>query len=326
MTCSDTASGSARDTPARTRTRPPKATGELPGAGAGAADAGAEPVVRLDDAGLRFAGRTLWHDLTLQVAPGEFLAVLGPNGSGKTSLLKVLLGLQPLSAGTARVCGRPARRGSDLVGYVPQQKAFDPDLPLRGRDLVRLGLDGHRYGLALPNRRVAARVRQALADVGATSYADTPVGVLSGGEQQRLRIAQALLGDPKLLLCDEPLLSLDPAHQQSVAALIDSRRRSAGTAVVFVTHQINPVLAMVDRVLYLAGGRWAVGTPAQVMTSSTLSELYGTDVEVLHVRGRIVVVGAPDAAPPPGHAHHDPDTHPDGRDRRAVAGPARRRH
>jgi zinc/manganese transport system ATP-binding protein len=260
------------------------------------------PTIRLRDAALRFGERSLWGELSLDVAPGEFLAVLGPNGSGKTSLLKVLLGLQPLSAGTVEVCGRTPRRGSSAVGYIPQQKSFDRDLPLRGRDLVRLGLDGHRWGIGFPVRAARDRVAEVIEAVGAAGYADSPIGLLSGGEQQRLRIAQALLGDPRVLLCDEPLLSLDLQHQQAVSQLIDARRRDAGTSVVFVSHEVNPILPMVDRVLYLVGGRWAVGATDEVMTSERLSDLYATDVDVLRVRGRIVVIGAPDEAS--GHHHH----------------------
>jgi zinc/manganese transport system ATP-binding protein len=266
------------------------------------------PAIRLDGAALEFGERRLWDDLTLQVSTGEFLAVLGPNGSGKTSLLKVLLGLQRLSSGTVEVGGRIPRRGSSLVGYIPQQRSFDRDLPLRGRDLVRLGLDGHRWGIALPHAGPRAAVAEAIEAVGATRYADRPIGLLSGGEQQRLRIAQALLGDPQVLLCDEPLLSLDLQHQQAITALIDARRRQAGTAVVFVSHEVNPILPVVDRVLYLVGGRWAVGTPDEVMTSARLSDLYGTDVDVFRVHGRIVVIGAPDAAHGEhGGEHHHPD-------------------
>jgi zinc/manganese transport system ATP-binding protein len=265
--------------------------------------------IRLSGAALRFGDRSLWSDLTLDVAPGEFLAVLGPNGSGKTSLLKVLLGLQSLSAGTVEVCGRTPRRGSSVVGYIPQQKSFDRDLPLRGRDLVRLGLDGHRWGIGLRRPGPGARVTRAIAAVGAAAFADRPVGLLSGGEQQRLRVAQSLLDEPQVLLCDEPLLSLDLQHQQAVSALIDQRRRDAATSIVFVTHEMNPILPLVDRVLYLVGGRWAVGTPDEVMTSERLSDLYGTDVDVLRVHGRIVVVGVPDAAHGEhgGHPHH-PDS------------------
>jgi zinc/manganese transport system ATP-binding protein len=248
------------------------------------ADPRAAPTVALRDAAVRFGDRTLWDGLDLEVAPGEFLAVLGPNGSGKTTLLKVLLGLQKLSSGTVEVCGQTPRRGSEAVGYVPQQKSFDRDVPLRGRDLVRLGLDGHRWGPGRPNRAARERVDRAIADVGAAAFADAPLGLLSGGEQQRLRIAQALLGDPQVLLCDEPLLSLDLSHQQATSSLIDARRRSANTSVVFVTHEINPILPLVDRVLYLVGRRWAIGAPDDVLTSERLSDLYGTDVDVLRVR------------------------------------------
>jgi len=264
--------------------------------------------VRLRGATLRFGQRELWGGLDLDVAPGEFLAVLGPNGSGKTSLVKVLLGLQRLSSGTVEVCGRTPRRGSARVGYVPQQKSFDRDVALRGRDLVRLGLDGHRWGTGLPNRAARRQVQAAIAAAGASDFADAPLGSLSGGEQQRLRIAQALLGDPSVLLCDEPLLSLDLSHQQATSELIDERRRTANTSVVFVTHEINPILPFVDRVLYLAGNNWTIGTPDEVMTSERLSALYGAQVDVVRVRGRVVVIGAPDAAhgDADGSHHHHP--------------------
>ncbi|KAA1019023.1 metal ABC transporter ATP-binding protein [Pseudonocardia sp. EV170527-09] len=255
-----------------------------------------QSALSLRGAGLRFGDRTLWSGLDLDVAPGEFVAVLGPNGSGKTTLMRVLLGLLPLSEGTVTVGGHTPRRGSPEIGYVPQQQPLDPDLPLRGRDLVGLGLDGHRFGLGLGRRRERReRVDRALSQVGGTGYADAPVGRLSGGEQQRLRVAQALVGDPAVLLCDEPLLSLDLSHQRIVTRLIDERRRAADTAVLFVTHEINPVLPLVDRVLYLVDGRFSIGTTDEVMTSETLSRLYRTDVDVLRVRDRLVVVGADDS-------------------------------
>lgn len=271
----------------------------------------ATPLISLRAAGLRRSGRQLWSGLDFDVAAGEFVAVLGPNGAGKTSLLKVLLGLVALSQGSVLVGGREPRRGSSLVGYIPQQKGFDSDLGARGRDLVQLGGDGHRFGLPWPKASVREAVDEAIAAVGATAYADAPIGRLSGGEQQRLRVAQALLGDPAVLLCDEPLLSLDLNHQRGVVELIDARRKSAGTAVVFVTHEINPVLPYVDRVLYLVDGRWTAGPADQVMTSERLSDLYGVPVEVLRVRGRIIVVGATDSAPVQpelgDHPHHDHD-------------------
>jgi zinc/manganese transport system ATP-binding protein len=219
--------------------------------------------------------------------------VLGPNGAGKTSLLRILLGRLEPSEGRVAL-------DRDSIGYVPQQRVFDRDLPLRGRDLVRFGLDGHRWGvgrLAAPDRR---RLDEAVAAVGATALADTPLGLLSGGEQQRLRVAQALVSNPSLLLADEPLLSLDLAYQQVIVRLLDERRRSAGTPVVFVTHDVNPILSAVDRVLYLGPGGWAIGPVDEVLTTETLSRLYGAEIDVLRVRGRVVVVGTPDAE----HVHH----------------------
>ncbi|WP_029288224.1 metal ABC transporter ATP-binding protein [Cellulomonas sp. HZM] len=253
----------------------------------------------LRSATLSYGERTVWSGLDLRLARGEFLTVLGPNGSGKTSLLRTILGLQPLTSGALSIMGRPARRGSRDVGYIPQQRLIDPATPVRARDLVRMGIDGDRWG---PGRRShRARVDELLASVGASAYADAPLGLLSGGEQQRVRIAQALATQPAILLCDEPLLSLDLRHQHEVTALIDQTRRATGTAVVFVTHEINPVLPYTDRVLYLAPAGHAVGSPDDVLTSTHLSTLYGTPVEVLRSQGRVIIVGGDD------DHHHHPD-------------------
>ena len=262
------------------------------------------PALRLRDASLAHGERRLWSGLDLDVQPGEFVAVLGANGAGKSSLLKVVLGQQPLRSGTVEVAGRPVRRGDRRIGYVPPQKGLQPTTPLRARDFVRLGLDGHRWGPLLPSRSARAAVDRVLVSVGADAYADAPVGRLSGGEQQRLRVAQSVVGDPALLLADEPLLSLDLNHAAAVSALFDDCRHRTGAAVLFVTHDVNPVLPYADRVLYLAGGRFRIGTPEEVMTSRTLTELYGSPVEVLRSQGRLLVAGgaAPSEHP---HAHEE---------------------
>jgi zinc/manganese transport system ATP-binding protein len=262
-------------------------------------------VLRLSGAALAYGPRKLWSGLDLEVLPGEFVAVLGANGSGKTSLIRAILGLEPLSAGRIEVAGRPVRRGSDDIGYVPQQRRVDPLTPLRARDVVGQGLDGHRWGIGLSSANRRGRVLAALHSVGAGDYANMPIGMLSGGEQQRVRIAQAMVADPPLLLCDEPLLSLDLPSQQIVTSLVDQRRRERGTAVLFVTHEVNPVLPYVDRVLYLAGGRFRIGTVEEVLNSATLSELFGAPIEVVRVGGRILVAGIPDTTEQAHHASHE---------------------
>ncbi|EME36043.1 MULTISPECIES: metal ABC transporter ATP-binding protein [Kocuria] len=268
----------------------------------------AAPVVEFRRASLSMGRRTLWSGLDLQISPGEYIAVLGGNGTGKTSLLRVLLGLQPLSGGEVRVQGQAPRRGSTGIGYVPQQRAFAREVPMRGRDLVGMGLDGHRWGPRLRGRASARRrIDEALQRVGALDFADAPVGLLSGGEQQRLRIAQAMITDPDLLLFDEALLSLDLSRQRDVAGLVAQQSRRTGAAVVFVTHDVNPIIDDVDRVLYLANGSFRIGTPDEVLRTDVLSELYGTPIEVVRAGGRIIVVGAERE-----HAHHldsDPSAH-----------------
>jgi zinc/manganese transport system ATP-binding protein len=263
--------------------------------------------LRIRGAALRRDGRELWSGLDLDLGAGELIAVLGPSGSGKTTLLRAILGLERLSAGSIEALGAPVRRpGNRVIGYVPQQRPLPPETALRGKDLIALGVDGHRFGLPFPRRRDRARVAELVEGVGAASFADRPVGVLSGGEQQRLRIGQALADEPRLLLCDEPLTSLDLANQQAVTGLIDRHRRESGAGVLLVTHDINPVLDRVDRILYLAAGRFTLGTPDEVLTSDTLTRLYGAPVSVLRAGGQLVVVGAPDAD---AAHHHHPEDH-----------------
>jgi zinc/manganese transport system ATP-binding protein len=271
------------------------------------AERSAPDVVSLDRVAARVGGRTIWSDVSLRVRAGEFAAVLGPNGVGKSTLLKAVLGVQPISAGELRVLGSRPGRHNSRIGYLPQRRAFDAATRIRGVDIVRLGWDGDRWGTPLPswtsNRRSQAardRVREVIELVGATSYANRPIGQCSGGEQQRLLIAQALVRHPDLLVLDEPLDSLDVTNQASVSALVQSVCRSQGVAVMLVAHDVNPILPYVDQVIYLAHGGAVMGPPEEVITADTLSMLYGTPVDVLRDRtGRLVVVGQPDT-----HTHH----------------------
>jgi zinc/manganese transport system ATP-binding protein len=275
--------------------------------GAGATERGGDEAIALRAAAARRGSETIWAGVDLSIREGEFVAVLGPNGAGKSTLLDVVLGLLPLAAGSATVLGgRPgAARGG--IGYLPQRRSFDAATRIRGREVVRLGLDGSRWGIPLPARFSAAsraaeeRVEEMVELVGAGSYADRPIGTLSGGEQQRLLIAQALVRGPRLLLLDEPLDSLDLSNQAGVAGLVQRICHSQGVTVLLVAHDVNPILGYLDRVVYFAEGRGIEGPPREVIQGPTLSRLYGAPIEVLEASdGRLVVVGTPEA---PGHHH-----------------------
>ncbi|MGH2470471.1 MAG: metal ABC transporter ATP-binding protein, partial [Chloroflexota bacterium] len=255
-------------------------------------------------AAVRLGGRTLWSGVDLEIPRGEFVAILGPNGAGKSTLVKALLGLAPLSAGTAQVLGRPPGQKRREIGYLPQRRSFDAGVRVRGLDVVWLGLNGGRWGVPLPPglrrgrawQQATSTVREVVALVGASSYAERPIGELSGGEQQRLLIAQALVREPALLVLDEPLDSLDLPNQAAVAALVGRICRQRGVTVLMVAHDVNPILPYLDRVVYIAQGAAVAGRPSAVITSDVLTRLYGAPVEVLSARdGRLVVVGQPEA-------------------------------
>jgi zinc/manganese transport system ATP-binding protein len=264
-----------------------------------------EIAVRMRGVSAVVGGKTVWSDVSLDVAAGEFVAVLGPNGCGKSTLLKVLLGLTP-SRGVVEVLGaRPGRR-NNRIGNLPQRRAFDASVPIRGIDVVSLGLDGARWGTPVPwltrllaPRRFAERRRrleQVIEVVGATDYARRPIGRCSGGEQQRLLIAQALIRQPELLLLDEPLDSLDVPSQAGISALVSDICRRERVAVIMVAHDVNPILPYLDRVIYIARGSAVIGTPEEVITADQLSALYGIPIDVLHDRaGHLFVVGQPNA-------------------------------
>jgi zinc/manganese transport system ATP-binding protein len=273
------------------------------------------PAIELDAAAVRIGRRTIWSDVSMRMERGEFVALLGANGSGKSTLLRALLGALPVVAGRISVLGRAPGASAGEIGYLPQRRSFAPETRLRGTDLVRLGFDGERWGVPLPPswgplasraRKARARVAEAVELVGATSYAHRPIGELSGGEQQRLLIAQALVRRPQLLLLDEPLDSLDLANQGSVAALVGRICKSEGVGALLVAHDVNPLLSYLDRVVYLAGGHAVAGPVEDVVTTATLTRLYRAPVEVLRASdGRLVVVGQPE---PPAH-HHDRHEH-----------------
>jgi zinc/manganese transport system ATP-binding protein len=284
----------------------------------------AEPdeLLRLDGITVRLSGREVLHDVSFTIRAGEFTGLIGPNGAGKTTILRVILGLLPPSSGTVTVAGQPVgghRRGGlgrlvgsrsgSVIGYVPQKLLIEPDMPLRVRDVVALGIDGNRLGVPLPSRSRRELVAETLRMVGADGYADKRVGELSGGEQQRVMIAHALISKPRLLLLDEPLANLDLRSAQGIVGVLDRLAREQQIAVLISAHDMNPLAPVMDRVVYVAAGRAAVGSADEVLRTDVLSQLYGQHVDVLHVHGRVVIVAGEsghDAGSP-----DDLDTQPD---------------
>jgi zinc/manganese transport system ATP-binding protein len=237
----------------------------------------------VDGVSVRLGGREVLHDVRFSIKPGEFVGLIGSNGAGKTTLLRVILGLLPPAAGKVRVSAAG-------VGYVPQKIQLDPDMPLRARDLVGLGLDGNRLGIPLPSRSRRKRVDEMLRAVDAEHIGNARVGNLSGGEQQRILIAHALISRPGLLLLDEPLANLDIASEQEVVALLGRIAKEQRIAVLISAHEMNPLLPVMDRIVYMANGRAASGPTDEIVTGEVLSELYGHHVDVIHVHGRVLVV------------------------------------
>ena len=273
----------------------------------------------VDGVSVRLGGREVLHDVRFSIKPGEFVGLIGSNGAGKTTLLRVILGLLPATAGKITVGGRQrgergagrdsrqrgergagkdskqrgergAGKGAAGVGYVPQKIQLDPDMPLRARDLVGLGLDGQRLGIPFPSRARRKLVDEMLRAVDAEHIGNARVGNLSGGEQQRIMIAHALNSRPGLLLLDEPLANLDIASEQEVVALLGRIAKEQGIAVLISAHEMNPLLPVMDRIVYMAHGRAASGPTDEVVTGERLSQLYGHHVDVIHVHGRVLVV------------------------------------
>ena len=259
------------------------------------AGTGAAEILTVDGVSVSLAGRQILDNVSFTIGPGQFTGLIGPNGAGKTTLLRVILGLQRPTAGSVAILGRPRSRRNPSIGYVPQKVLLDPDMPMRARDLVALGLDGHRFGIPLGSRARRDAVAEMLDAVDAERFADARVGNLSGGEQQRVLIAHALISRPQLLLLDEPLANLDIGSVQEIISLLARIAATQQVAVLLSAHEMNPLLPVMDRIVYLAGGRAASGTTAEVVQAEVLSRLYGQHVDVLHVHGRVLVVAGPSA-------------------------------
>ncbi len=266
-------------------------------------------VIELDRVTIRIGSREILADTSFAIRRGEFIGVLGPNGAGKTTLMRAILGLLPPSAGSLRVFGRALQRGDADIGYLPQVRTVLPDLRVRGFDFIASSVHGERWGVPSLTREDRIMIDKTLAAAGALDLAGRPLSEMSGGERQRLLLAQALLGEPQLLLLDEPLISLDYRYQEAVIALVRRFARDRNITVLFSAHELNQLIGTLDRVLYLGNGHAALGTVAEVATAPVLSKLYGADIEVVHADGHIFVLSRGRDVERSDHAHDDGHGH-----------------
>jgi zinc/manganese transport system ATP-binding protein len=272
-------------------------------------------VIEFDRATIEIGGRSVLVDTSLTIKQGEFVGVLGPNGAGKTTLMRAILGLLPPSAGTIRVFGDAPQRGNRDIGYLPQVRTVLPDLRVRGLDFIASSVHGERWGVPSLARADHIMIAKTLAAAGAGDLGARPLAEMSGGERQRLLLAQALLGEPRLLLLDEPLISLDYRYQESVIELVRHFARERNIAVLFSAHELNQLIGALDRVLYLGNGHAALGTVEEVVTAPVLSQLYGADIDVVRADGHIFVLSRgrnvehADHMHDDGHGHHHDHGH-----------------
>ena len=261
------------------------------------------PALSITNVGVRLGGNDILLGVNAEIATSEFIGVFGPNGAGKTTLMRCILGLMPLCSGSISVFGEPPGRANRVIGYMPQARASLDSTALTARSLVSAVEGGNRWGMPWNTRRSRAEVERVIALAGTEEFIDRPFSVLSGGEKQRIALAQALLGKPRLLILDEPLASLDPRNQMRMVECIAKIKATTGATVLFIAHDVNPLLDVMDRVIYLAGGRAAIGSTDDVVSSASLSKLYGTEIHVVRAEGKIFIVTAEGNVTEA--AHHD---------------------
>lgn len=259
--------------------------------------------VSFSNVSLSYDARQVLEDVTFSVGSGRFVGILGPNGAGKTTLLRAILGLVEPSGGTIEVLGEKPRRGNPLIGYMPQLRRASPPVSLTGFELALSAVNGLKWGWPIASKAERDAVWDALEHVGAADLAKRSINEMSGGERQRIAIAQALVGRPRLLLLDEPLISLDAAHQRGIVALAHELHEDLGISVLFCSHELNPLLHVVDEILYLGNGRAAIGSVDEVVNSAVLSQLYGTQIDVVRAEGRIFVLAHDSELETQAHLH-----------------------
>ena len=250
------------------------------------------PAVQISDLSVSLGGNEILSGVNAEIHAGEFIGIFGPNGAGKTTLVRCILGTLPPTHGSLEVLGLAPSKAAREIGYMPQGHGGFDFTALSARALVEAACHGDQWGMPWTSKKSKQEVDRVLEVTEAAHYAKRPFSVLSGGERQRVMLAQALLGDPKILVLDEPLASLDPKNQALLIECVARVKRLTQATVLFVAHDMNPLMHVMNRVLYLAGGGAVLGKLDDVVTSASLSKLYGFEIEVVRVENRVFVVSA----------------------------------
>lgn len=238
-------------------------------------------VINIENLTLGFSEKRIIQNFCATVRAGEFVGIFGSNGAGKSTLLRALLGLVTPQSGRIDILGQCAKRGNVHIGYLSQFRQFANTNSLSGRAYLSAVYHGFRWGLPIHSKAEKMQLDQVIQLTNIGGFVDRPYLQLSGGERQRVALAQALIGNPKILLLDEPLSGLDPAQQEKIVHTIQTIQRQLNIAVLFTAHDINPLLGVMQQVIYLAHGKAAIGTVAEVVTSEKLSWLYDAPIEVI---------------------------------------------
>ena len=267
------------------------------------------PALQISDLTISLGGYEILSGVNATIDEGEFIGIFGPNGAGKTTLVRCIIGTLSPTRGGIKILGLTPGKAARQIGYMPQGHAGFDSTALSARALVEAACHGDRWGIPWTSRQSKREVDRVLEVTEAGQYAQRPFSVLSGGERQRVMLAQALLGGPRILVLDEPLASLDPKNQALLIECVARVKRLTHTTVLFVAHDMNPLMQVMDRVLYMAGGGAVLGKLDDVVTPASLSRLYGFAIEVVRVENRVFVVSAEGNVTESECFHHDHDEH-----------------
>lgn len=237
-------------------------------------------VIECQNLDIRLGAHLILSGLNFQIKENQFIGIFGPNGSGKTTFMKALLGIIPYANGQVVVLGKTPQKARKQIGYIPQNRDMEL-FRLKGRDFIATSIHGHKLGLPFLTKKDLYHIDSVLDLVHARDLAFIPLCEMSGGQRQRLLLAQALLGNPQLIIMDEPFSNLDPKWVKIILSLIKDLQEQRKLTVLLSTHDLNPLIKVMDKVICIGNHQAILGEVDQVITSDILTGLYGFPIDVI---------------------------------------------